>query len=397
MSSRGLLILSLSMFSFLSPSVASQAAQMECEYAADAPIPQPQTPIDRVSLEFREDSRPVIALTAGPMNEQSLHLTDCRDLECGLGTERLLDSAFNYSSQPGLAVRSSGRPMLAAVWYGGLNVYDCGDAGCSFRSVRPLIPTSLGATGGVLALMPDDRAVIGSEGNGIQGNPFDLVGYRCADAACSSAQAQTLQDYPDNANHTLLDFRLAASAEGDLYVSWIRMPGPANQTEWQLLRCPGGDCSAAMPSLVSGATAISYPVQIVMAIRADGRPLLLDGQSGRRVLIDCTDADCASFVPHPLPVPSTGLAGGLALDEGGRVNFFHFESGELSFHTCRDAICSESDAVQVALPVDTIWNWSFGKAPDGRLGLAYVTAGTRQARLASCGDGRLFNSGFESF
>lgn len=372
------------------------AAQIACEYGSDTLVAQPQEAIGFVSLAFRSNSRPLLALTAGANNSQSLHLTECSALECGTGTVRLMDQSTNYAMPPGISVRSNGRPAIAASWVGGLNFYDCGDTACSFRVVRPLVQGGLGARGGVMALLPGDRAVVGDEGSSTQGNAFDLRGHTCVDAGCTSAEVQTLKDYPDDAGHSLFDLQLESSAVGDLYVSWIRVPGPVSQTEWQFMHCPGGDCSEAVPSLVSGATATSFPERISMAIREDGRPLLLDGQSGRRVLIDCSDPGCAGSVAHALPVPTTGIAGGLALDTEGRANFFRFEGGQLEFHTCLDATCSDTNSVQISLPSSLISTWDFGRAPDGRLGLVYVAAGSRQARFATCGDGRLFSNGFET-
>jgi hypothetical protein len=371
-------------------------AQADCRGLVDTAVAQPAAPIGFVRAAFRADGRPLLALTTQVDNASELHVSDCADPACAGGTSRLIDQSTSYFGTPGLVVRGNGRPALSAPWLGGLNFYDCGDAGCTFRQVRPIVPSANGLTGSTpMTLVGAGVPAIVYVASPFSGERQDVLAHVCLDAGCSSGQTRTVSDVPTGMSRIYIDLMVARRDGGDLHASWIQYPSSTAKTAWELLHCPGAICGPASPTLVSGPTATSIPLRIEMVVRPDGRPLLLDGQAGRRVLIDCADAACSTLQAHPLPVGTGGQVGGLALTGAGRPGFFQFESGVLTFRVCADVTCASASSAAINLPTNGLATWDLVRGPDDRLLLAYVTADTRQARVATCIGPPLFSDDFE--
>lgn len=369
---------------------------LACEVAVDGRAIQPEAPIGQLKMSLRADGRPLLAVTTNIQNESELYLLHCADGGCGSGTVQLLDQSSNYNSPPGLLLREDGRPAVAAPWQGGINYYDCSDAGCAYRQVRPLVPSgNYQVDEAPLVELDQGRVAMVYRAPPFSAQTNDLLAYVCNDGSCQSGSTRTVLDVPAEISRNYVDLVASSDGQGGLLASWIQFT-VGSEIAWELQRCPLGLCSGAAPSVVAGrAEPESAPERVAMRVRADGRPLLLDAQRGSRALIDCQDTNCSVRVQRPLPIEGDIEVGGLELDAQGHAVFFERPAGRLVFRVCADAACTTASASPVEVPTVRPQVWDLQRRANGELVLAYTTVETRELRIATCSEAPFFADGFE--
>jgi hypothetical protein len=368
--------------------------------ASDQGLTTVQAPIGFARALLGANRRPLVLYTTDVLNASSAHIAACSDLTCTTNTSALLDDSTNYYTTPGFVMRPDGRPAVLTVGYGGpgFTFYDCGDAACTFRFAR-LIPGRGYFNAGPAAVLPDGRVVMTYD-NGEFGGPDyrDVFLYTCANLACTSGTASKIYDVDTATNENVRDIELATGSDSSVAIAATRnMNGATATNAYEFSVCPAAGCNAPTHQIVSGPVATSYPSDVAIAIRSNGLPIMLDNQSGRRVLIDCQDAQCTSNIARPLPATATGIATGLVVDGMDRPAFGLLRTGAVAFFQCNDVECGTGQATAVSSPAQGYWQSELSRGADGTLMLTYIDANTRTLRLATCGAADpLFASGFEA-
>jgi hypothetical protein len=375
-----------------------ESSQSACA-ASDRGLTTVQSPIGFARALLREDRRPLVLYTTDVQNASSAHIADCSDLSCSTNASALLDNSTNYYGTPGFVMRPGGLPAVVAPGFagGGFTFYDCGDAACTFRFARP-IPGRGFFNAGPATVLPDGRVVMTYD-NGEFGEPDyrDVFLYTCANLACTSGTASKIYDVNTATNENVRDIELATSGDSSVLIAATRnLDGAPSTNAYELSVCPAAGCSGPAHQIVSGPVATSYPIDVAIAMRSNGLPIMLDNQSGRRVLIDCQNAQCTSNVARPLPDNAIGIATGLVVDGLDRPAFGLLQSGAVAFFQCSDVVCGAGQATSVPSPALGYWQSELSRGVDGTLMLSYIDATTRTLRLATCDSDAVFASGFEA-
>ncbi len=95
---------------------------------------------------------------------------DCADAACTSNTAQPFDTG-EFVSASAAAIRGDGRPLLAyGTGSGAVKLFDCGNAACTFGTVRQVDQVSNGFSDQEisLALRPDDRPVLAYPAGGGQ-------------------------------------------------------------------------------------------------------------------------------------------------------------------------------------------------------------------------------------
>lgn len=127
-----------------------------------------------LGLAVRSDNRAIV-VNSGPV------MHDCADAACTSNTAQPFDTG-EFVSASSAAIRSDGRPLLAyATAFGSVKLFDCGNAACTFGTVRTVDQTSNGFSDQEisLALRTDDRPVLAYPAGGSQ-----LRVLSCLNATC---------------------------------------------------------------------------------------------------------------------------------------------------------------------------------------------------------------------
>lgn len=366
------------------------------------PVPTVEQPIGFARPQIGTDGRTRVMYTTQVENDSSLHLTLCADLACSSGDSRLVDTAYNYFEPPAFLLRPNGRPLIATNGFATFTyaLYDCGDQACSFRFATPVPGTTFSRVSGAAILSSGELAVLHEGGfGGPNQRDMMILGCGAEPSSCASGSASVLYDVTVGTNEFFIDTEIAASPTGGFVVATLRSLNGLNaQARYEIVSCASLPCTSPMPSLVSGPTATSYPMEVAIAVRADGRPLALDAQEGRRVLIDCLDAACAAHQAYPLPNTVAGTPVGIVVDRDGNASFGVWAPGEVGFFRCANPVCSSGQRLVTAASTTGFRAGKLATDANGSLAMTYVDPADRTLRLVTLDRSTvpLFEDGFEA-
>jgi hypothetical protein len=260
----------------------------------------------------------------------------CRDLACGEVDYRDPVSGNSDGSRPSIVVRSDGRPFAFYSYFGGNAAWDCADADCSSGTLRDV--GGIGNSSGTvteIALRPDGRPVLLY----LRRNSNDVYVFDCADVDCSSGSERLVADEPTTQSTQLYGFSIAVGDDDRPRIAYAVQFQPTPGTfagELRLLRCDDPACTGASARTLADQAGFG---DVPLAIRDDGRPVLVEQSGASRNLVACTDVDCSSATRVALPNPFDVL-GNMTL-VGGSVPLFG--SGTVAsggYWQCDDADCA---------------------------------------------------------
>jgi hypothetical protein len=267
----------------------------------------------------------------------------------------------------------------------GYSVYDCGDEACELRGVTAIPGAAFSSLSAATILSTGNIAVL-FEGTTGGPNSGDMMILACgaAPASCATGSASVLSDVNPGINEVFFDAEVAPGPGGAFAVATLRSTtGAAADAVYQIVSCTSATCPNPEPRVISGPTATSYPQTVAIVVRADGRPLALDAQPGRRVLIDCLDASCTESIAHPLPGSVAGTPVGLAVDAEGLARFGIWAPGEAGFFICADPVCSDGQRVVTPTPTNSLRAGKLAADANGSLAMAYIDGADRTLRLVT--------------
>lgn len=373
---------------------AARAAGPACTFVNHA-IDTGADNLDYVRLAVRVDGRPLIVYTTDVHNASTLNLFDCDDATCASGHRVPLDASSNYFGAPGIAIRSDGRPVVTASWYGGLRYYDCQDASCASFVYNQVIPNGSAIFSDMpIAFQPNGNPAFlyVDDTQATAPRPGYLVVHFCADAACSSASEQTLAIPAENSPFSNLSF--AIDAKGRAAAAYLESEGPSNLYTYHLARCADTACASVTNEQISAPVGNASPFRTALALRGDGLPLALDSQSTHETLLDCTTSDCSSFDDLAMPASASGVPIGLRLLTNDVPTFALFAPDSVGAFACADTACVSGVSVTAANATQSVLDADFALDASQRPLLAYIDFDTRGLSAAGCSDA-LFADGFE--
>jgi hypothetical protein len=323
----------------------------------DAPLRSLAFSTQRVSVAIRPDGRPILARDGGS-------LWDCADVDCTSGTSRNLNLGVDAS----MALRSDGLAVVAVGSGSTQLLVICNDATCTGRTQRSLDSGSIGTFSGV-ALRADNSPMV---------SYFDFTSgqarlYACNDATCASGSVRNLTTGP---SFTPSGVRMRPN--GTAVVALRNYFGNPHG----LYDCNDATCSSGTVRSLGAGQSIRF--LLGLAVRADNRPLLLNGGP---VLHDCNDAACSSATDRPIDSGEPISASAIALRADGRpLIVYGTQFGAIKVFDCANTQCTGGSA----RAVDQVPNASFFDSEvsvalraDGRPVIAYPgSSGT--LRLLLC-------------
>lgn len=279
-------------------------------------------------LALRSDGRAVAIW----MRARRPRMALCGDPACSVVTIREAPQApDSFTSAPSIAIRPDGRPIAFYSYFGGYLVWDCADAECSSSTLREVGASGNPNGGGTeLVIRADGRPLLAYLSTQSDGRVVRV--FSCADANCSSGSEHLVAD--ESADSTfILGLNTVLGTDGRALLAWNRIQGSL-----RLAQCADPDCSSAsVRSLNASPTFGRVPI----AVRSDGRPVLLEQLSQERSLLTCDTPACLSLARSPLPNPFDGIEA-LVLDAKQRPVYSSGSIGHGGYWQCVDAACSSA-------------------------------------------------------
>jgi hypothetical protein len=204
-------------------------------------------------------------------------------------------------------------------------------------------------------------------------------------AQCSAADCANIAQRPAFNGIAAGNARLALRADGRAVVAYIRERRP-----WLAL-CADALCTSHARVPLSGANSDARPA---LAIRADGRPLAYFSSVGGSELYDCANTDCSAGTPRTISAPgsSTATVMEMALRSDGRPLLLYYNNSlrDVFVYDCANAGCSSGTARMVADEPNTAFVQGFrieiGAGDRAVIMYTVVNAGSTQVRYLRCTD-----------
>ncbi len=294
-----------------------------------------------VRLALRDDGRPVLAYHEDALG--SVRLYSCADAVCSSGSMRTIATAGDAGEGIALALRGDGRPLIAYIDDSSdtLHIYSCSNVECTAGTSSPLESPVVPGTVD-MALRADGRAVVVYETMQSGGTPSYMRTWQCADIDCSSGTARNHDTYPT-------EVAIAIRPDGRPLLAAGGNAGRADSPRfWD---CADANCTSGTLRATSG---VQYQQVAGIRLRPDGRALLLaKGMGGWPSVVACGDINCTSAPSYSIPGCSPVSASDFAMRPGGTavVACTSFLDGthELGLHDCTTATCS-SGSMRPLLP-----------------------------------------------
>lgn len=292
--------------------------------------------------------------------------------------DRILDSALDFGRHVRLALRDDGRPVLAyhEDALGSVRLYNCADAVCSSGSMRNIATAGDAGEGIALALRGDGRPLIAY----IDGSGDSLHIYSCSNAECTAGTSSALDT---SVSPGSLDMALRADGRAVLVYQTIQSGGtPSYQRTWQ---CADIDCTSG-----TARNHDTYPTQVAIAIRPDGRPLLAAGGNGGRAdsprFWDCADANCTSGTLRATTGVAYQQVAGMRIRQDGRALLLtEGQGGWPGIVACSDVNCTNAPGDYIQ-DCETMSAADLALRADGTAAIACVSSqdGARALGLYDC-------------
>ncbi len=264
----------------------------------------------------------------------SIRGTVCSDLACAAPQELVFNTSATNTGKSVIRTSSTGLPLVffADSARADVRSTQCTSAACSSFTQR-LSFNGLPVSAGRLALRADGRALIAYIR---QRQPWLA---QCTDVFCSSVTRAPLPFFNSDARPAL-----SIRPNGRPFGYFSSVGGS------EAYDCADADCSSGNARMVSGSGNSTSDV-IEMALRADGRPVLLYAVSNLNdvYIFDCADIDCSSGTQRLLvnepTVNSTFLGGyGIVVGPGDRpivmYSLNNATGGQQRYVRCNDSACS---------------------------------------------------------
>lgn len=290
--------------------------------------------------------------------------------------DRVLDSVGDVGKFVAMAIRNDDRPVLAyhENSNGSLRLYDCADPVCASGTRRTL--DSAGDVG-------EDISIA------IRPNGFPVVAYRdvsnlslklydCNNVACTTGSARILDD-TINVNQYL---SMALRTDGRPFIVYYD-----SLSGLHVYDCDNVTCSSGQRRALPG----GVPTGTSVAIRADGRPLIvIGGNAGAATSVrvfDCNDVACSAGVLRTLTPNTSRYPVSMVLRNDGRpfITMYGTTSTLTSFD-CSDADCTSASFSVLDAEV-TDQGGAVKLRSNGNLLIAfgrYLSVDEAQVRLFDC-------------
>lgn len=267
--------------------------------------------------------------------------TLCPNLTCSTPQALLFNTSTGNTGKSVMRTSGTGLPLLffQDATRADVRSAQCTTAACSDFTQRVAL-NGMPVHGARLALRPDGRAVVAY----IRERQPWLA--QCSDVLCSSVTRSALP----GANS---DTRPATAVRPDNRpVGYYASVGGS-----ELYDCSNADCSGGSSRTVSGAGNSTSNV-IEMALRADGRPVLLYTVSNLNdvYIFDCADVNCSSGTQHLLANEPTGNSTylthfAIVIGPGDRpivMYALNSASGSLQrYARCNDSACTAANVSSI--------------------------------------------------
>lgn len=337
-------------------------------------------------LALRSDGRAVAIWTRLRTPRMAL----CSDAECSSVSIREPQAANSDGSEPSIAIRPDGRPFAFYSYVGGNAGWDCADPDCSSGTLRPVASAGTGTGQHTeLVIRADGRPLLAY--TRIQGAVREVRVFSCADVNCSSGSEHLVAD-ESAVSTSISGLNIALGSDGRALLAWNRSQG--SEGSLRLAHCADVDCSSA--SLRSLNASLTY-YRVPLAVRGDGRPVLLEALSSGRNLLICDTPACLSLARAPLP-NLFEIPGSLALDAAQRPIYSVGTIGLGGFWQCADPACSSAErsiAVSDGGAPNRGFSGPLALHPKGRPVMVFGEQDLGDVWLLTPRAGPIFANGFE--
>lgn len=373
----------------------SNAAEAACQLS-NIQLEGPIEGTRRLSAWWPDHGAPMFVMTSDLGTTPQNTVLACADAECDIQSLNWLDAGANGTSSPAVFADSvSMQPSIVAAHASGLMLYRCAHVGCATRQTLAL-PNTEGVTlhSNVVRFGLHDWAfayVDAPAGSG------DLRLMHCQNADCSVFSTRVILDQVGSDSHQIRDLQLVRGNSGALHLASIDVELSANPLlRYRLTTCATPSCPA--PDHQDLVVAVPTPDfdHAALAVRTDGRPILLDPRTADPALIECANANCSGQrVHHPLPNEAGDWYSGLVLDASDLPVIGHIRGNEAGFLQCLDATCGNNVSNRIALPLSSPLTASLSRNAHGDLLLSHIDREEGVAHGTRCVSPVLFAADFE--
>lgn len=214
----------------------------------------------------------------------------CADAACTDAVPRLT-SGGNSDARPAIVVRPDGRPFAYYASVGGTAAWDCADTSCSAGVERTVSGSGNGTFGSVaLALRSDGVPVM----QYFRNSTNEVFLFVCDDVNCSNGTERLLVTEP-NPGTFLNSFSLHIGQDNRAIVSYLRRNGATANTERRYVLCANAACTSATATTLDS-DPIFFPSPAA-ALQSNGFLAFVETQS----LLRCDDLNCSTFTRSDLP------------------------------------------------------------------------------------------------
>lgn len=298
------------------------------------------------SIAMRNSGRPIISYFDD--TNDALKVYDCADAACSTGTARTVEGAGSdfVGEYTSIAIRASGKPIISyfanssGFAIAGLGVYDCDDTACSSGTARTVDGVSAAT-----ALGLHTSIAVRDTGNPII-SYWDAINaalkvYDCADPACASGTAQTLDG--SGGDEVGRFTSIAVRGTGNPIISYRDDTNLA----LKVYDCGDANCgsSAGTARTLDGSGGDDVGNYTSIAIRASGNPIISYQEGSNEFLMDnalkvftCNNADCSSGNASFLDLG--GEFTNIALRDGDHPIISYRGTGGLQVYDCANGDCS---------------------------------------------------------
>jgi hemin uptake protein HemP len=235
-----------------------------------------------------------------------------------------------------IAIRDDGLPIISYRATGNLKVFDCANTACSSGIARTLDSDGNVGAHTSIAIRNDGLPIISYRDSTNQ----NLKAYDCANAACSSGTARTLYSDGDVGEHTAIAIR----DNGHPIISHL------DRTNFNLkvFDCANAACSSGATRTLDSGGNVGFDTSI--AIRNDGLPIISYRDSTNQNLkaYDCANAACSSGTARTLDSNgNVGWHSAIAIRDNGLPIISYHDStpnNNLKAYDCSNVACSSGTA-----------------------------------------------------
>ncbi|AVP97022.1 hypothetical protein C7S18_07370 [Ahniella affigens] len=382
--------------------VAAFAIGMTCAAGATCQLSdiQLEGPVEgtrKLGTWWPDQGAPAFVMT-NDLNLNPQHsVLSCADAECDVQNLDALDiAALGASAPAAFADPVTAQPSIVAAHPTGLVLYRCNDVSCTTRQIIAL-PNTQGVVlhSNVVRFGANDWAVAYIDAPTEQGH---LRLLHCQNADCSASATRIIFNQFDHAMHQIRDVHLARANDGGIQVASLDVALTANPVIGvRMSYCQTAECVTPMHRMFALGPPTPDLDHLALALRPDGRPLVLIPRRDDPVLLDCGDRLCFSSHPlRPLPSDTNDWYAGLVLDSENRPIIGHIRGNEAGFLQCLDSQCDSSVSNRIPLSLSSPLAATLSQNTHGDLVLSHIDREEGVPHATRCVSTVLFATDFEA-